>query len=58
MAELFDVSVPTINHHIKEIYEHQELQDVSTIRNFLIVQREGSRDIEREVSRYNLNLIN
>lgn len=57
IAELFDLSVPTINHHIKEIYEDQELQEVPTIRSFLIVQREGSRDIEREVAHYNLQLI-
>jgi hypothetical protein len=57
IAELFDLSVPTINHHIKEIYEDQELQEVPTIRNFLIVQREGSREIEREVAHYNLSLI-
>lgn len=57
IAELFDLGVPTINHHIKEIYEDQELQEVSTIRNFRIVQREGSRDIERDVTHYNLNLI-
>jgi hypothetical protein len=57
IAELFDLTVPTINHHIKEIYEDQELQEVPTIRSFLIVQREGSRDIEREVTHYNLQLI-
>ncbi len=57
IAELFDLTVPTINHHIKEIYEDQELQEVPTIRSFLIVQREGSREIEREVTHYNLQLI-
>ena len=57
MAELFDVSVKTVNEHIQNIYEEEELQEVATIRNFRIVQREGSREIEREVSHYNLNLI-
>lgn len=57
MAELFDVSVKTVNEHIQNIYEEEELQEVATIRNVRIVQREGSREIEREVSHYNLNLI-
>ena len=50
MAELFDVSVKTINEHIQNIFKDRELQKLGTIRNFRIVQREGSRDTEREVS--------
>lgn len=57
IAELFDVSVPTINFHLKTIYEEGELKQEATIRNFLIVQREGSRDVERELSHYNLKAI-
>ena len=34
MAELFDVSIPTINEHLKNIYESKELDKESTIRNF------------------------
>lgn len=54
MAELFDVKVHTINEHLKNIFEERELDQSSTIRDFRIVQREGSRDVEREVSHYNL----
>ena len=57
MAELFDVKVHTINEHIKNIYAENELDESSTIRDFRIVQREGSREVEREVSHYNLKLI-
>jgi hypothetical protein len=57
MAELFGVSVATINEHLQNIYETKELQDISTIRKFLIVQNEGGRDVEREVNFYNLDVI-
>lgn len=57
MAELFDVSIKTINEHVVNIYEEGELKENPTIRNFRIVQREGERDVEREVTHYNLKLI-
>lgn len=57
IAELFDLKIPTINEHIKNIYEEDELKENQTIRNFLIVQREGKKDVEREVTHYNLKLI-
>jgi hypothetical protein len=43
MAELFQVTIPTINEHIKTIYDDGELEAEATIRKFLIVQTEGSR---------------
>lgn len=43
MATLYDVDVRTINDHIKKIYLDSELEEDSTIRNFRIVQTEGSR---------------
>ena len=43
MATLYDVDVRTINEHIKKIYSDSELEKDSTIRNFRIVQTEGSR---------------
>ena len=57
MAKLFDVSIPTINEHLKNIFETQELDKESTIRNFLIVQNEGSRDVSRDIDFYNLDAI-
>lgn len=41
MAELFDVSIPTINEHLKNIFESGELQQDSVIRNFLITAADG-----------------
>ena len=43
MAELYGVEIPTINAHIQKIYADNELDERATIRNFLIVQTEGSR---------------
>ncbi|STP12967.1 DNA binding protein [Helicobacter mustelae] len=57
IAELFGVSVPTINEHIKNIFKENELEKNSTIRNFLIVQNEGSREVSRQIEHYNLDMI-
>lgn len=57
MAELFNVEVPTINYHLKEIFKSGELGEEATIRKFRIVQIEGSREVSREVEFYNLDAI-
>src|SRR3990167_7486265 len=57
MADLFQVAVPTINEHVKNIYAEGELISGATIRKFLIVQKEGSREISRSVDFYNLEMI-
>ena len=57
MAELFDVTVPTINEHLKNIYSLGELEQNPTIRNFRIVQTEGKREVNRNVDFYNLDAI-
>ena len=57
MAALYDVSLPTVNEHIKKIYDDGELTEEATIRKFRIVQTEGSRQVNREVIHYNLQMI-
>ena len=57
MATLYDVDVRTINEHIKRIYSDSELEEDSTIRNFRIVQTEGSRQVTRNIKHYNLQMI-
>ncbi|MEN9997056.1 MAG: hypothetical protein RI922_46 [Bacteroidota bacterium] len=57
MAELFNVEVNTINYHLKEIFKSGELVEEATIRKFRIVQKEGSRDVSRDVEFYNLDAI-
>ena len=57
MAELFNVDVRTINEHLKNIFQSEELIKEATIRNFRIVQKEGARDVSRDVEFYNLDAI-
>ena len=57
MAELFDVDVRTVNAHLKNIFNEGELIEDSTIRDFRIVQKEGNREVSREVAFYNLDAI-
>lgn len=57
MAELYGVEVPTINEHIQKIYADYELEEGATIRNFRIVQTEGTRQVSREVKHYSLQMI-
>lgn len=57
MATLYDVDVRTINEHIKKIYSDLELEEDATIRNFRIVQTEGSRQVTCDTKHYNLQMI-
>ena len=57
MATLYDVGLPTINEHIKRIYADSELEEAATIRNFRIVQTEGSRQVTCDIKHYNLQMI-
>ena len=57
MAALYDVDVRTVNEHIKKIYEDGELTEQATIRKFRIVQTEGTRQVNRELTHYNLQAI-
>ena len=57
LSVLYGVSTSAINQHIKKILEDKELEEKSTIKNFLIVQDEGNRKISRNVIHYNLQMI-
>lgn len=57
MAELFKVEVPTINEHLKTLYETGEINPEPTIRKFRIVRQEGSRQVARVIEHYNLEAI-
>ena len=57
MAELFQVSVPTVNEHLKGIYEDGEVEAKPTIRKFRIVRTEGKREVAREIEHYSLPAI-
>ena len=57
MAVLYDVNVAAISQHIKKIYDDSELEPEATIKKYLTVQTEGSRQVSRETNHYNLQMI-
>lgn len=57
IADLYQTSSQNITLHIKNIYEDKELQEDSTCKNYLQVQQEGKRQVQREVKVYNLQMI-
>ncbi|MDR1369662.1 MAG: virulence RhuM family protein [Dysgonamonadaceae bacterium] len=57
MAELFGVDIRTINEHLQNIYNSNELKKGATIRKIRIVQQEGSREVSRELDFYHLDAI-
>ena len=57
LSTLYSVEINTINYHIKKIYNDNELKEESTIRKFRIVQKEGNREVSRDVVHYNLQMI-
>lgn len=57
MAELFQIGVGTVNHHLKAIFAEGELHPEATIRRYRIVQIEGERQVTREIEHYSLEAI-
>lgn len=57
MAELFQRDRSTISRHIKNVFEEGELNADSTVANFATVQKEGEREVERNIEYYNLDVI-
>lgn len=57
MAELFGVESHTITYHLKEIFKSGELIEDSTARKIRVVQKEGIRDVSRDIDFYNLDAI-
>ena len=54
MSELFQTTVPNINIHLNNVYDEEELSETATIKDYLIVRHEGSRQVRRTVRHYNL----
>lgn len=57
LAELFGTTVANINIHIKNIFDEGELEEGATIKDSLIVQIEGSREVSRKTRLYNLDMV-
>lgn len=57
MSELFQATKQNISLHIKNIYREGELEETSTVKEYLTVQKEGKRSVQRRISFYNLDVI-
>jgi len=57
LVDLYGSSKANVSEHIKHIFEEEELSKEATVRKFRTVQTEGSRNVEREVEYYNLDMI-
>lgn len=57
MADLFQTSLTNVAEHIGHIYEEFELEENSTCRKFRHIRKEGKREVSREMSYYNLDMI-
>lgn len=57
MSELFDVQIPAVAKHLKNIYDEGELDYQATVSKKEIVQSEGTRRVTRSVDFYNLDAI-
>ncbi|WP_031533647.1 MULTISPECIES: virulence RhuM family protein [unclassified Bacteroides] len=57
MGTLFDVNIPAISKHLKNIYEQGELTEERTVSKMEIVRMEGNRQVKRETVFYNLDAV-
>ena len=57
LGDLFDTTRNNITMHIKDIYDSNELDEIATSKDFLLVQNEGNREVSRNVKYYNLDMI-
>ena len=57
MAELFQTTKQNISFHIQNIYEENELRQDRTVKEYLTVQSEGSREVKRNIEFYNLDVV-
>lgn len=57
LVDLYQSSKANVSEHIKHIFEEGELTKEATVRKFRTVQKEGSRNVEREIEHYNLDMI-
>lgn len=57
IAELFQTTKQNISKHIQSIYDDNELDEQATVNHELTVQKEGEREVSRNIARYNLDVI-
>ena len=57
LAELYQVSVPAIALHVRNVFQERELVPEATVKEYLIVAQEGARSVERRVAHYRLEMV-
>ncbi|WP_407499411.1 virulence RhuM family protein [Elizabethkingia anophelis] len=57
LVELYQTAKSTVSEHIKNIYADEELMPEATVRKIRTVQKEGNREVARELDYYNLDMI-
>lgn len=57
MAEIFDTTKQVISYHLNNIYKESELNKFATVKEILTVQKEGNRNVQRNIEFYNLDAI-
>lgn len=57
LAQIYDTTQQNISQHVINIYQDEELKDEATHKKFLLVRHEGSRDVNRNIDHYNLDMI-
>ena len=57
LGELFDTTRNNITMHLQDIYNSNEIEESPTSKEFLLVQKEGNREVKRSVKYYNLDAV-
>ena len=57
ISDLFQTSTDNVRLHLKNIYAEEELSEKATTEDFSVVQKEGSREVQRNIKHYNLDAI-
>ncbi|MBR1413202.1 MAG: virulence RhuM family protein [Bacilli bacterium] len=57
LADIYKTTQQNVSQHINSIYKDKELQEISTNKKFLLVQKEGNRNVKRNIDHYNLDMI-
>ena len=57
MRKLFQTTKQNVSLHIQNLFDENELDQKSTVKEYLTVRREGGRDVARRITNYNLDVI-
>lgn len=57
IADIYKTTQQNVSLHINNIYKDKELEESSTHKEFLLVQKEGNRNVKRNIDHYNLDMI-